>query len=60
MFIIDRPKFIPEKDYSIAIKKIVNKLNPDTLIVIVAPLFKIPKVIEIKIKAKIKISGAKE
>ena len=26
MFIIDRPKFIPEKDYSIAIKKIVNKL----------------------------------
>ena len=42
------------------IKKKVNKLNPEVLIVIVAPLFKIPKVMEIKIKANIKISGANE
>ena len=41
-------------------QKIVNKLNPEALIGIVAPLFKIPKVIEIKIKAKINISGANE
>ena len=42
------------------IKKIVNKLNPEALIVIVAPLFKIPKVMDTKIKAKINISGANE
>ena len=42
------------------IKKIVKRVNPVVLILIVASLFKIPRVIYIKIKTKIKISGANE
>ena len=41
-------------------QKIVKKLNPVALIVIITPLFKIPKVMDTKIKAKINISGANE
>jgi hypothetical protein len=42
------------------IKKIAKRLNPVVLTVIVAPLFKTPKVMEIRIKVKRKISGANE
>ena len=48
------------KLWPLNIKKIIKRLNPVVLIVIVASLFKTPKVMEIRIKVKRKISGANE